>query len=274
MKHCADCDYWTWTRLGCRIVWNVAYTDEACEYFHAREPDCGGCNVLQAMRGHEGEQDIRIAGLEAERDHYRTRQQAVPLATSEDDPMAMPHTDPSGCPTWNDWCHCTVDALECAYEELERVEAERDQWVVVARERRERAERAEAAGKRLTDERDYHKAEHQKHETAKWAVQAERDAATARAERAEANYQFMVDRACNEKLDGYRELGAESLANLERAERAEAEVKRLRDGIEVLARVHEVNGKVHDWQLLALLDHNPTRCAYAYDWSKPLDPKP
>lgn len=78
---------------------------------------------------------------------------ARPLATSEDDPMAMPHTDPVGCPTWHDWCHCTVDALEYAHKEL-------DQWVV----RRESAERAEAAGKRLTDERDYHKAEHQKHE--------------------------------------------------------------------------------------------------------------
>lgn len=36
-------------------------------------------------------------------------------------------------------------------------------------------------------------------------LEAERD-------KARADYQFMVDRACNEKLDGYRELGARAAA--------------------------------------------------------------
>jgi chromosome segregation ATPase len=47
-----------------------------------------------------------------------------------------------------------------------------------------------------------------------------------RAEKAEANYRFMVERAADEKLDGYRELGqraASAEARAERAENAEAE---------------------------------------------------
>jgi hypothetical protein len=43
-------------------------------------------------------------------------------------------------------------------------------------------------------------------------LRAERDAERARAELAEANYAFMVERAANEKLDGYRELGARAAA--------------------------------------------------------------
>jgi hypothetical protein len=43
-------------------------------------------------------------------------------------------------------------------------------------------------------------------------LRAERDAERARAEQAEANYAFMVERAANEKLDGYRELGARAAA--------------------------------------------------------------
>ncbi len=55
---------------------------------------------------------------------------------------------------------------------------------------------------------------------------------TARAEKAEADYQFMVDRAADEHLDGYRELGAKCAALEERAEKAEARVKELEGELE------------------------------------------
>lgn len=45
-----------------------------------------------------------------------------------------------------------------------------------------------------------------------------------RAEKAEANYRFMVERAADAKLEGYRELGQRAAAAEQRAERAEAEV--------------------------------------------------
>lgn len=47
----------------------------------------------------------------------------VPLQTSEDDPMAMPHTDPADCPTWHDWCCCTVENLEHNIDRAEKAEA-------------------------------------------------------------------------------------------------------------------------------------------------------
>ncbi len=58
----------------------------------------------------------------------------------------------------------------------------------------------------------------------------------AQRDKAQANYQFMVDRAANEKLDGYRELGAKC-AELER-ERDEArdEVNRLKARMEAEAK--------------------------------------
>jgi hypothetical protein len=49
----------------------------------------------------------------------------------------------------------------------------------------------------------------------------------ARVERAEANYRFMVERAADEKLDGYRELAASVLAATQRAERAEGALSKL-----------------------------------------------
>ena len=49
--------------------------------------------------------------------------------------------------------------------------------------------------------------------------------ALARAEKAEANYRFMVERAADEKLDGYRELGARAAAAEERAEKAESDLR-------------------------------------------------
>lgn len=47
------------------------------------------------------------------------------------------------------------------------------------------------------------------------------DSNLARAEKAEANYRFMVERAADQKLDGYRELGARAAAAEERADNAE-----------------------------------------------------
>ena len=49
----------------------------------------------------------------------------------------------------------------------------------------------------------------------------------ARAEKAEANYQFMIDRIADEKLDGYRELGRRAASAESRAEKAEARVSEL-----------------------------------------------
>jgi len=61
-------------------------------------------------------------------------------------------------------------------------------------------------------------------------VVAERDALRERAEKAEANYAFMVERAANQHLDGYRELGA-------RAAAAENEADRLRARLREVAQV-------------------------------------
>ena len=78
---------------------------------------------------------------------------------------------------------------------------------------KERAEKAER-------ERDEWKA---RHDTL--ADVSRKCIATAERERdeARANYAFMVERAANQKLDGYRELGARAAAAEERAERAERE---------------------------------------------------
>lgn len=61
-------------------------------------------------------------------------------------------------------------------------------------------------------------------------LQADLDKARARAEKAEANYAFMVERAVNEKLDGYQELGA-------RAASAENEADRLRARLRETAKI-------------------------------------
>jgi len=55
---------------------------------------------------------------------------------------------------------------------------------------------------------------------------------TARAEKAEANYAFMVERAANEKLDGYRELGARAAAAENERDELRAENRKLRDVLE------------------------------------------
>lgn len=43
------------------------------------------------------------------------------------------------------------------------------------------------------------------------------------------NYQFMVDRACDQRLDGYRELGAKAAAAENERDKLRAEVARLRE---------------------------------------------
>jgi len=54
----------------------------------------------------------------------------------------------------------------------------------------------------------------------------------ARAEKAEANYAFMVERAVNQHLDGYRELGARAAAAENERDELRAENRRLRDVLE------------------------------------------
>ena len=54
-----------------------------------------------------------------------------------------------------------------------------------------------------------------------WKARAEK--AERERDEARANYAFMVERAADQKLDGYRELGARAAAAEERAERAERE---------------------------------------------------
>ena len=54
----------------------------------------------------------------------------------------------------------------------------------------------------------------------------------ARAEKAEANYAFMVERAANQYLDGYRELGARAAAAENERDELRAENRKLRDVLE------------------------------------------
>lgn len=60
-----------------------------------------------------------------------------------------------------------------------------------------------------------------------------------RAEKAEANYAFMVERAANEKLDGYRELGAKAASAENEAEGLRA---RLRETAQILIAEVGANG--------------------------------
>lgn len=53
------------------------------------------------------------------------------------------------------------------------------------------------------------------------------DALTAERDEARANYRFMVERAADEKLDGYRELGARAAAAENEADRLRATIARL-----------------------------------------------
>jgi hypothetical protein len=61
-----------------------------------------------------------------------------------------------------------------------------------------------------------------------------------RAEKAEANYAFMVERAANQHLDGYRELGA-------RAATAENEADRLRGEAKVANALHQELNDLFGW---------------------------
>lgn len=63
-----------------------------------------------------------------------------------------------------------------------------------------------------------------------FTMNAEREFLAAKAERdkAQANYQFMVDKAAENGLEHYRQMGQETLAQVERAEAAEVELVTLR----------------------------------------------
>lgn len=71
---------------------------------------------------------------------------------------------------------------------------------------------------------------------------ADRDYQAKRADTAEANYRFMVERAADEKLDGYRELGARAADAERQRDDARAEVLRLRSRVRVEASDVELAG--------------------------------
>ncbi len=80
-------------------------------------------------------------------------------------------------------------------------------------------------------------------------LQHEVDAASAalapcllRAETAEKNYNWMVEHAADEKLDGYRELGQRAADAEERAEKAEGEVISLKSAVQTLLSTLRVLG--------------------------------
>ncbi len=75
----------------------------------------------------------------------------------------------------------------------------------------------------------------------------------AEVEEARANYRFMVERAADQKLDGYRELGARLAASEERADvlraqlaEKEAECERLRRICEYAAEVVAAHGRMSE----------------------------
>ena len=98
-----------------------------------------------------------------------------------------------------------------------------------ARALRERAEKAE--DKALRFDLDRAGIEAREREAVELVeLRAEVTRLRARAEKAEANYAFMVERAANQHLDGYRELGA-------RAAAAENEADRLRERLREVAQI-------------------------------------
>lgn len=79
-------------------------------------------------------------------------------------------------------------------------------------------------------------------------LNAEMEKLRERAEKAErerdearANYAFMVERAADQKLDGYRELGARAAAAEERAEKAERERDEARDALRTERRLRDMD---------------------------------
>ena len=116
-------------------------------------------------------------------------------------------------------------------ERCNRLTGERNAALLLMKDEEARAEKAErfpqptdsewkARAEKAERERDEWKA---RHDTL--ADVSRKCIATAERERdeARANYAFMVERAADQKLDGYRELGARAAAAEERAERAERE---------------------------------------------------
>jgi len=84
-----------------------------------------------------------------------------------------------------------------------------------------------------------------------FAVEAERDAAEARADKAEADFKWMVDKAADEKLPAYRELGARAAAAETRADEAERLLRT--SNAEVVAAVNAIAVGV-EWRQVAVLD--------------------
>lgn len=77
--------------------------------------------------------------------------------------------------------------------------------------------------------------------TAAEALARQVKALKARAEKAEANYQWMVNRAADEKLDGYRALGARAAEAENQADQLRAHVEKLH-GLIRTALAWGVNG--------------------------------
>ena len=70
--------------------------------------------------------------------------------------------------------------------------------------------------------------------------------ATIRAEKAEANYKFMVERAADEKLDGYRKLGTRAAAAEEERDKAIARAETAEQVMQAVQALHNVAIKERD----------------------------
>lgn len=89
----------------------------------AMDAICRIADAAEVLVFHGGRELGRIDGrLDALVRQVDGLLQGTPLQTSEDDPVAMPHSDPADCPTWHDWCHCTVENLEWNIARSEKAE--------------------------------------------------------------------------------------------------------------------------------------------------------
>ena len=132
--------------------------------------------------------------------------------------------------------------IEQLREELEKAHAASEYQTRRIEHYRTQIDFCERRAEKAERERDEWKA---RHDTL--ADVSRKCIATAERERdeARANYAFMVERAADQKLDGYRELGARAAAAEERAEKAERERDALR---------HHYDEASPEHNLLALLD--------------------
>lgn len=161
-----------------------------CSYF---------CDKPECIKAQRDELRDKLAALES---------QPVPV---EPEPMPEIWLASLGLPlNFKLYPQRVIDTLQSALqhitedkERLYQLNVDCEALIIRQREERkkqqERAEAAESALQRVTEERDA----------------------------ARKNYQFMVDRAADEKLDGYRELGAKCASLEERAEKAESLNRRM-----------------------------------------------